>query len=53
MIITDKKALNKPCMPCKSLDEGLEIGKKLLDVSVCCKELRAEVQVERNARKNA
>ena len=32
---------------------GARLRKKLQDVSVCCKELRAEVQVERNARKNA
>ena len=32
MIVTDQKALSKPCTPCESLNEGLDIGKKLLDV---------------------
>lgn len=30
---------------------GARLRKKLQDISVCCKELRAEVQVERNERK--
>jgi len=32
MIVVDEKALKKPCTPCESLEEGLEIGMKLLDV---------------------
>jgi hypothetical protein len=32
---------------------GARLRKRLQDVSVCCKELRAEVQEERNSRKNA
>jgi len=31
---------------------GARLRKKLQDVVVCCKELRAEVQAERNERKN-
>ena len=31
---------------------GARLRKKLQDVSVCCKELRAEVQAERNAKKS-
>lgn len=31
---------------------GARLRKKLQDVAVCCKELRAEVQAERNSRKS-
>ena len=32
MIITDKEQLNKVCKPCKSIEEGEEIGAKLLNI---------------------
>ena len=32
MIVEDKKSLIKPCTPCSTVDEGLAIGKKLLEV---------------------
>ena len=32
MIITDKEQLNKVCKPCESIEEGEEIGAKLLNI---------------------
>jgi peptide deformylase len=32
MIITDEKALSKPCMPCETLAEGLAVGTQLLGI---------------------
>ena len=32
MIVQDKKALRRPCTPCKNVEEGMAIGEKLLEV---------------------
>ena len=30
--VTDKKKLSKPCKPCQSLPDGLNVGNKLLEI---------------------